>query len=471
MTSLRRRPVSWVLIALGVLAVVAGVAMVIVVRSVPAYRTTFLVDASATDHADFDAVRNSVATAAQNAGDRDALALRRYGGECGDSGSTRSLVGSGTGNREQVGKAARALNPQGKATLGSGLSAAIDDFSGAYPFRGSKRNRIIVVTGHGTDACASDPVALGRSLKSRAEAAGVDLDLRFVGYKVPTAGRQMFGRIAAAAGHRPPDFAEDSTQLRATLTKYTVPTSTDPEPITLPTPRTVTTRPCTLKHDERGWNRTSRPSRFQLPEQVTLPAEAAVYEVPHHPAGSGVSRFIGEAGKALCSAGTPAQRGEEHHISAGTYKRFPQGSDFNNPDQMSSVLLVVEDPDASCYLFSAEDKDPAYVARNCRTVTAAISLAKREDIPTGNPRYQSVLAHEIYMGNHQRSPGTIELALAVRRPGAYSPVIVCIQPKSRADVCAAALTFHFIEAMKDSLPKEILDRSSQQIERFVAKYS
>jgi hypothetical protein len=474
MTSLRRRPLLWGLAVTAVLAVVAGV-VVFVVRSIPQYRTTFLVDASVTNQADLQEVRRSVVSAAQNAGERDALALRRFGGECGNGGNTRSLVDSGTGNREQIGAAARALTAQGKSTLGSGLLAAIDDFSGRHPFRGSKGNRIIVVTGHGTDACSSDPTELGRAIKSRARAAGVDIDLRFVGYKVPDAGRTVLGKIAATSGNPPPDFPQNGTELAETLKKYTVPTSSDPSPIDLPA-QSVTTRSCTLKHEQRGWNKTSQPSTFKLPAQVKLPPGAAVYEVPHHPSGAGVSRFIGEAGKATCSGGPPGEVSEGHHISATVRKPFPEEGpdlqDFHDPDQMSSVSLTVEDPHASCYLFPKnKNQEPAGSEPQCGTVAAAIWIAKGEEVPTGDPRYKAVLSHEFFIGNSTPIPGTIEVVLAVKRPGPHNPAILCHQPKGRASLCTAALTFHFMETMKDVLPKSTLESGAQRISRFVSKRS
>ncbi|GAA0544278.1 hypothetical protein GCM10009546_02920 [Actinomadura livida] len=473
MPSLRRRPLLWGLAVTAILAVVAGV-VGFVVRSIPQYRTTFLIDASVTNQADFQEVRRSVVSAARNAGERDALALRRFGGECGNGGNTRSLVDSGMGNREKIGAAARALTAQGKPTLGSGLLAAIDDFSGRHPFRGSKGNRIIVVTGHGTDACSSDPAELGRTIKSRARAVGVDIDLRFVGYKVPDAGRTVLGKIAATTGNPTPDFPRNGTELAETLKKYTVPTSTDPSPIALPA-QSVTTRPCTLEHEQRGWKKTPQPSTFQLPAQMKLPPGAAVYEVPHHPSRSGVSRFIGEAGKATCSGGPPAEVSEGHHISATVSKPFPEDGpdlqDLNDPDQMSSVRLVVEDPHASCYLFPKNKSREPGAASECGTVAAGIWLANREEIPTGDPRYKAVLSYDPGLGNHKRLPGTMEVVLAVERPGPYNPAILCIQPKNRASLCTAALTFHFMETMKDSLSKTTLESGAQQIARFVSKRS
>ncbi|TDC58748.1 VWA domain-containing protein [Actinomadura sp. KC345] len=470
MTSSRRRRLLWGLAVTGVLAVAAGVA-VYVVKSIPQYRTTFLVDASVTEQADFQAVRRSVVSAAQNAGERDAMALRRFGGECGNADNTRSLVGSGIGNGEEIGAAARALTARGKATLGSGVLAAIDDFAGRHPFRGREGNRIIVVTGHGTDACDGDPAELGRRIRSRAGEVGVEIDMRFVGYKVPAAGRSVLGRLATTAGQPAPDFPQDGTELAATLKRYTVPTSTDPKQITLPA-KPVTTRPCTLEHRQRGWKKTSRPSRFELPEQVRLPAGAAVYEVPHHPSGSGASRFVAEAGKATCSSGPPGEPSEGHYIGARVQKLYPEGPEFNDPAQMSWVGLTVEDPDASCYLFPKNPApQPGYVAANCETVAAAMWLADREEVTTGNPRYKAALSREPGIGNWQRVPGSIEVALAVDRPGPENPAILCVQPKSRASLCTAALTFHFVETMKEGLPKDRLEAGVQQIERFMSKSS
>lgn len=92
----RRR---WLRITLAVLAVAviaAAATVVYVVRSTPQYRTAFLVDTSDAQR-DFGALADSVGAAVRNAGDGDALSLRRFGGDCGDSGNTEELVGSGRG--------------------------------------------------------------------------------------------------------------------------------------------------------------------------------------------------------------------------------------------------------------------------------------------------------------------------------------------------------------------------------------
>ncbi|POM27079.1 hypothetical protein BTM25_14880 [Actinomadura rubteroloni] len=218
-----------------VVALVVGVAVFLVLRSVPDYRTAFLVDTSAPPPGGaFGPIADAVGSAAQNAADDDALSLRRFGGTCGNRHNTARLVGSGRGNGQKVGRAAHALTASGRSTLESGILAAIGDFSGRYPFRGHRLNRIVVVTSHGTDACTSDQAAVQKRIRAKAAKSGVDLDFRFVGYQVPAGEQEQMTRTAAASGAPRPHFATTRTDLVATLKKFTVPESPDAAPVSVP---------------------------------------------------------------------------------------------------------------------------------------------------------------------------------------------------------------------------------------------
>ncbi|MEU4769670.1 hypothetical protein AB0H12_41250 [Actinosynnema sp. NPDC023794] len=126
-----------------------------------------------------------MAVAAGNTASDESLSLRRLGGTCGDPANTAEVVAAGTGQPDRIAAAAKSLEPAGKPTLLSGILAAIDDFSRPYPFRGRQSNRIVVVSRHSADACSTDQDAANSAIRERLDGSGVDLDFRFVGYRVP----------------------------------------------------------------------------------------------------------------------------------------------------------------------------------------------------------------------------------------------------------------------------------------------
>ncbi|GAA2762929.1 hypothetical protein GCM10010103_19700 [Streptomyces paradoxus] len=241
-TPRRGRWARRVLIISVVLALVCGVAALYVLRAVPDYRTAFLVDTSLVESGkQFRAVADAVGSAAQNSADGDSLSLRRFGGECGDGRNTVSVVGPGTGHAQRISTSAHALTPSGKPTLKSGLLAGIGDFSGYYPLRGSKRNRVVVVTSHGVDACTADQASVRGAVRRKARDSGVQLDFRFVGYKVPRKEQRPLARLAEAADAARPRFVDTPGELAATLKQLTVPGS--PEARHIDVPSTATTSP------------------------------------------------------------------------------------------------------------------------------------------------------------------------------------------------------------------------------------
>ncbi|MFE2142350.1 hypothetical protein ACFXA3_11485 [Streptomyces sp. NPDC059456] len=223
-------------IALLVLALLGGGAWA-VVRWVlpsyaPTYKTQFLMDATAVaDSADADAVAAALGTVVGNAGDSDALALRRFGGECGADGNTARLVDFDTDNRQDIVRAARQAPVGGKATLLRGIVQAVDDFSTTFAIGAGQRakqvNRIIVITRHGQDACDDDTDFVRREIGERIRAAGLDIEFRLIGYQVPENQRAGLKTIAAA-GSNPaePVFAHTQADLDAALAW-----STNTEPV------------------------------------------------------------------------------------------------------------------------------------------------------------------------------------------------------------------------------------------------
>ncbi|MEU6473866.1 hypothetical protein ABZ927_25975 [Streptomyces massasporeus] len=233
-----------VLIISVVLALVCGIAAFFVLRAAPDYRTAFLVDTSLVGNGrQFRAVADAVGSAAQNSADGDSLSLRRFGGVCADGGNTASVVGPGAGHAQKIDTSAHALTPAGKPTLESGLLAGIDDFSGYYPLRGSKRNRVVVVTSHGVDACTADQAAVRAAVRRKAADSGVRVDFRFVGYKVPRKEQRQLARLAEAVDATRPRLVNTPGELAATLKQLTVPGSPEAKPIDVPSTAAATSPP------------------------------------------------------------------------------------------------------------------------------------------------------------------------------------------------------------------------------------
>ncbi len=217
-----------------VIALVYGLVLYAVIIT-PAYRTTLLVDTSAVAPSDtFGALTDAVASAAQNTAGADSLSMRRFGGRCGDPRNTAEVVGAGTNQGRQVADAARGLSADGEATLSSGILAAIDDYAAFYPFRGSKSNRVIVVTTHGVDACADDQAEIARTIRDRVAAAGLGLEFRFVGFTVAADQQAGLEQLASATAAPKPTFVDDPRELTETLQELTVPEPPAARPVDVP---------------------------------------------------------------------------------------------------------------------------------------------------------------------------------------------------------------------------------------------
>lgn len=186
----------------------------------PDHRTTFLVDSS--ESSDFREVADAVGAAASNMSSDDSLALRRFGGAC-DSADTAELVTPGTGQAAEIGDASRSITPSGKATLLSGILAAIDNFARTYPFRGSETNRIVVVARGGADACGKSADEIRAIIKEHTARAGVKIDFRFVGHRLTAEQVKVLNEIAAASDAQKPRLTKTSDELVTTMKEVSVP--------------------------------------------------------------------------------------------------------------------------------------------------------------------------------------------------------------------------------------------------------
>jgi hypothetical protein len=210
----------WLLVAGAVVVVLGLVFGVLWVLLPPDHRTTFLVDAS--ESADFGEVADAVGVAASNMSADDSLALRRFGGAC-DAANTAELVPPGTGQATKISAVAREITPSGKATLLSGILAAIDDFARTYPFRGDKTNRVVVIARGAADACGKSAEEVRATIKEHTAKAGVKIDFRFVGHKLTRDQVKVLNEIAAAADAQQPRLTKTSAELVTTMKEVSVP--------------------------------------------------------------------------------------------------------------------------------------------------------------------------------------------------------------------------------------------------------
>jgi hypothetical protein len=208
--SLRRALV--VLIAAALLGAAGWVTFAFVLpQFTPTYKTQFLVDTAGEPAA----VRDSLRKVVGNAGDRDALALRTFGGECGAADNTTQLVDFDTGNRTEIADAAASLRARGEPTLVRGVVEAVADFDTPFSRDAKQVNRIIVITSHGTDACDSEYAA--REIATRIAEADLAVEFRLIGYQVPPDQRDRLATIATGMDAPAPTFAETPEELDNTV--------------------------------------------------------------------------------------------------------------------------------------------------------------------------------------------------------------------------------------------------------------
>jgi hypothetical protein len=129
---------------------------------------------------------------------KENLALRDFGGDCGQDDGSPLLVSFGIGRRNRILKAAADLQPRGQPTLASAVISAMADL---HPFANTKR--VVVLTGH-ADTCHEEAV---RDIKERLaayKAAGQDLalEMRFIGLSVSESDQKRIREISDAVAGR-----------------------------------------------------------------------------------------------------------------------------------------------------------------------------------------------------------------------------------------------------------------------------
>jgi hypothetical protein len=223
----------WWLIAGGIVLVLALIAGGLLLYLPPDHRTTFLIDASASE-IEFRDVADAVGAAARNTSSDDALALRRFGGACDQPDNTAEVVGVGTGQADEIDTAAHAIVPAGRATLLSGILAAIDDFDRGYPFRGDVSNRVVVVARNGVDACGKDANAIRAIIEEHTQRVGVRLNFRFIAHQLTEQQVSDLSVLASAVEAQPPKRTKTAGELITTVKELSVPEGLVAEEVSVP---------------------------------------------------------------------------------------------------------------------------------------------------------------------------------------------------------------------------------------------
>ena len=169
----------------------------------PIMNQEIVLDASAGMAATFNNGGTKLAAAVdalrvRNLHPKENLALRDFGGECGQDDGSRVLVSFGTSRRNRILKAAAALQPRGKPTLASAVISALADLQ---PLAHTKR--VVVLTGH-ADSCHEEAV---RDIKERLaayKAAGqeISLEMRFIGLSVSATDQPQIREMSDAVSGR-----------------------------------------------------------------------------------------------------------------------------------------------------------------------------------------------------------------------------------------------------------------------------
>ncbi|MDH2387228.1 hypothetical protein QCN29_00190 [Streptomyces sp. HNM0663] len=444
--------------ALAVAATAAAVTLFLGrTASGPEHRAVFLVDASAVPSADagnvyeFTDITDAVAATALNAADDDALSLRRFGGACDTPDNTAQLVPDAAQNGRPVANAVRNLKPSGQATLHSGILAAVDDLAESN----AAHNRIIVITAHGADAC-TDPESLDRDITRRLDETDLDLDFRYVGYRLTDEDRRTLARTAAATDAPDPVQTDTTEDLATTLREFTVPSSYEAAPAEVPRQSTSVTA-CKTGEHHMGREIGPVPASLPLPEGFSLPSGTALY-------GYGDGGFLVGPAQARCTMLTiGAAAGTSVEVSAANGSRtmtYFLGSAHNH------VTAACNDFGGIAPELEEELRGSPW--QGCK------ADGDTQNIPTGSPG--------LYIGVSQWEPerrdfetplpeGSLSFSLDVSdlRKGISSHSSSCTAHKDRLDLCTAAFTYHFIQLAEErGTSAEDIDRVSGKIASIIS---
>jgi hypothetical protein len=181
----------------------------------PPDNTQYILDASAAMEAEFGADETKLLAAARTIADavegREGvgLALRRFGGACGEPGDL--LVDFGDDRAVEIAEVAGEQEASGESNLVNAVVAAIDDYSDVdrFPRDPGFERRIVVVTGS-ADGCFGDGAA--EQIRRRMAQTGVELDFTFVGVAVPAEERDSLRKVAGDL-ESPVVFADTDAEL------------------------------------------------------------------------------------------------------------------------------------------------------------------------------------------------------------------------------------------------------------------
>ncbi|MFC9971337.1 serine/threonine-protein kinase [Spirillospora sp. NPDC127200] len=193
-----------------------------------------------------------------------------------------------------------------------------------------------------------------------------------------------------------------------------------------------------------------KPAPVRLPEQVRLPADAAVYQTDDG------HRMIGQA-RASCERSTGVSGGSRE--VAG-----PAGTGWvTEPLQFSVGNLA----SMTCQYFP---NSPEAAAHRRTGLDCASSLTARQDLPSGLPGVRAMLGGPTNEDFGERPPSPyLEVVMGVMLGRGRPAAIQCTLPVAQARTCVAALTYWYVQITEEKgrIAKADLDRIAGRIAAYV----
>ncbi|WP_241756636.1 serine/threonine-protein kinase [Actinomadura sp. RB99] len=192
------------------------------------------------------------------------------------------------------------------------------------------------------------------------------------------------------------------------------------------------------------------PAKVRLPEQVKLPKGAAVFR-------SQVGQYLIAPAAEQCAGSLGVDGGGETDIPArgGTGGAGPTGT-------ITQVLPggVGSKYQTDCDYFP--DSQEGQKQGECRPPLPV------QAVPTGVPSVRASIRKDQLTNGGPPSP-YVAVSFATMDANGWPTVVGCTKPWAQADLCTAAFTYAFVQAVeKAHAPKADLDRAAKSIAAFVA---
>ncbi len=166
--------------------------------------TEILLDSSEGMKAPFDGTSSKLDAArgalkdlfASSISAHDGLALRKFGGTCGES-DTDLVVDFSSGTKDRISDRAGGFQPAGQNSLVHAVAEATGDFNRIHD---NQPKRLVVITGGGNRCENQDIGELGRKLEQFKKVGGIGLDMRYIGLSLAPEDQEKLNAVARQSG-------------------------------------------------------------------------------------------------------------------------------------------------------------------------------------------------------------------------------------------------------------------------------